>query len=411
MDNSLLNLNESQKALLQLLKNNLFNIRSPIEIDEELVKYVWKEAYFQAVSLPVFSNFKFENYSNKELNYIKTEMSSILVYSVRMASAHTQIHSILTSAGIPYTIIKGLASALYYPDPIMRATGDIDFLVKSEDLLKADSVLKKHGFKQIKDFHDCHLVYTFGEYRYEMHFEPAGIPEGSTGDLIRNLLSDTVDKAQRVETEVGEIFVPSAFYHGLIILLHSCHHLCGSGLGLRQLCDWAVFVSCFNKSEFSLLFEEKLKQIGLWKFACVLSNICVRYLGCSDSLFFDGDEALENAILKDIFDGGNLGQKNQDRSHEQLVSSAESNDTSAANMLKMLFKSANRIVYSNWRLSRKIKLLLPFGWLFFGFRYLIRSFCGKRPPVRLKKIVKEAKSRGDLFSQLDLFISNNERLR
>ncbi len=410
MNNQTLNLNQSQRILLNLLEKNLFNINSEVTTDETLLKYVWKEAYFQAVSLPAFSNYKFEKYSNKDLNYIKAEMGSMLVYSVKMASAHTQIHSILSSAGIPYTIIKGLASALYYPDPIMRTTGDVDFLVKPEDLPEADKVLKKHGFKQTKDFHDCHLVYTYGDCRYEMHFEPAGIPEGSAGDLIRKLLSDTVDNAHSVKTEVGEIFVPSDFHHGLIILLHSCHHLCGSGLGLRHLCDWAVFISRFSKAEFSLLFEDKLKQIGLWKFLCVLSNICVRYLGCDGSLLFDGDEAIEDAILKDILNGGNLGQKNHDRSHEQLVSSVENESSiNAFSMLKMLFKSANRIVYSNWKLSRKLKIILPFGWLFFGIRYLLRSLTGKRPPIRPKKIVKEVKSRGDLFSQLNLFISNNER--
>ena len=55
--------------------------------------------------------------------------------------------------------------------------------------------------------------------------------------------------------------MPSHFHHGLNLLLHTNQHLLGEGLGLRHLCDWAVFAAGFSDEEFRELFEEKLKAV------------------------------------------------------------------------------------------------------------------------------------------------------
>ena len=51
--------------------------------------------------------------------------------------SHLKIHKLLTDAGIPYVIIKGLASGLYYPDFLLRSMGDVDFLISENDVEKA----------------------------------------------------------------------------------------------------------------------------------------------------------------------------------------------------------------------------------------------------------------------------------
>lgn len=72
-------------------------------------------------------------------------------------------------------------------------------------------------------------------------------------------------------------------------------------------------------------------------------------------------------------------------------------------MLRQFFISANSIVYKNWKAARKLKILLPFGWVFFGGRYIIRSLLGKRPKIRPNKVAKEASERMDIYAELHLF--------
>ena len=121
----------------------------------------------------------------------------------------------------------------------------------------------------------------------------------------------------------------------------------------------------------------------------------------------DADSELADYILIDIIIGGNFGQKKADRSHESLLISSK-NDKEVS-MLRQFFISANSIVYNNWKASRKFKILLPFGWIFFGGRYLIRSILGKRPKIRPNKVAKHASERIDIYSRLNLFSSRKNR--
>jgi len=115
----------------------------------------------------------------------------------------------------------------------------------------------------------------------------------------------------------------------------------------------------------------------------------------------DTDKKLADYILIDIIIGGNFGQKSADRSHESLLISSK--NEKEVSMLRQFFISANSIVYNNWKITRKLKFLLPFGWVFFGGRYIIRSIMGKRPKIRPGKVAKEASERIDIYSGLNLF--------
>lgn len=46
------------------------------------------------------------------------------------------------------------------------------------------------------------------------------------------------------------------------MLLHVAGHLINTGIGLRHLCDWAVFVAKFSDEGFCEMFEDKLKAVG-----------------------------------------------------------------------------------------------------------------------------------------------------
>ncbi len=397
-------LNINDKTLLNLISTNLFNNDKKINCKNVDYAAVFKEAYFQTVPLVTFNNFDFSKTDNKSSLLIKSALANVFARNSKVNFEHTRIHSIMKNAGIRYTIIKGLATALYYPDPVMRSMGDIDFLISPKDLDKTHAVLIENGFKQIKDFHDNHYVYTYDNCRYELHFEVSGIPKNDIGNELKHILKPIFDDSAEIETEFGCIVVPSCFHQGMISVLHICSHLIGDGIGLRHICDWAVFISKFKYEDFCDLFENVFKRVGLWEFVSVLNDICINYLGCN----FNQPKNMVNPeisyeLLSDVFSGGNFGQKNNDRSHEQLIINENGNSLTNGTIIKELFKSANRIVYSHWKIARKLKLFLPFGWLFFGLRYILRSFRGKRPKIRIKNIIIESKERHNLYSKLKLF--------
>jgi hypothetical protein len=240
----------------------------------------------------------------------------------------------------------------------------------------------------------------------EAHFEPAGVPKGKAGELVRSYFEDIFDTSVQIETDDGTFVVPDNFHHGLVLLLHTCHHLTGEGIGLRQLCDWAVFANSLSNDEFKILFEHKLKTIGLWRFAQLLTQISIRYLGMPEKEWAmeNVDEELLNSIIKDIFTGGNFGAKDAQRISETLIiSSRGKNGVGNSSMLRQLFISMNQIVYTKWPISKKLKILLPFGWCFYGGRYIVRMLLGKRKKINVNKVISSAKKRREIYKEFHLY--------
>lgn len=395
-------LREHEKSLLDILANSLFDAGRKVSLNEDNLNAVWGEAYSQAVTLMAFHHFNSNIYEGEPPAYIKRSLSQTLADNAKIDFEHVHICSIMKNAGIRCTILKGYASALYYDDPFMRSMGDVDFLVDTDDLEKAAKILAENNYKASGKSHDVHDVYFGSISRCEMHFQPSGIPEGKAGVKVRKYLAALLDDSVAVKTEIGEITVPCVYHHGIIILLHMCHHLTGDGLGLRHLCDWAVFLNSIGEAKFLEMFEKTFKDIGLWRFAKIMTYICTEYLGLRGMAWAqDADKALAERILIDIIIGGNFGQKNVDRSHESLLISNENKKEKS--MLRQFFASANVIVCKNWKAAREHKILLPLGWLYFGIRYVIRSLLGKRPKIRPKKVAENASERMDVYSELKLF--------
>ncbi len=398
-------LNKTEQVLLDLLANNLFSAGKSIDAVSVDWRSVWYEAYMQGVSLTAFADFPSELTASGDFSVIRKNLQSRMSDNLAVNKSHFKIHKILSVAKIPYVILKGLASALYYPDFLLRSMGDIDFLVAESDLEKTCKALEQNGFVASEKSHGDHLVYTDGVCRYELHTEPAGMPKGEAGELVKGYLADILEKTEFQNTLFGEISVPSKFHHGLIILLHTCHHLTSSGVGLRHLCDWAVFVNSLSDDDFCSLFEEIFKKIGLWKFARVLTRVCEKYLSCPEKKWVGKvDEALVDALAKDIFDGGNLGQKSDDRSHEAMILAHYGDrEHKEKSNTKRFVAYVNQAVKNNWKSAEKNKMLLPVGWVYFGGRYVFRSLKGERPKIKVNSFISEAKQRTGMFDELKLY--------
>ena len=404
-------LNATEQTLLFLVSDALNGTSRKLEMDGldwSALKY---EAYYQTVSVLAFSRLNEKMCSSEDLggirNYLKLQMGR----NIAVNKAHVFLHSVMHSAGIPYTIIKGAASAAYYPDPFVRSMGDVDFLINRSDYEKADALLTEKGFVRSDRGHFYHIVYEYNGCRYEMHFEPAGIPDGEIGAVVQGYLADILERAHEQSTVFGEIIVPSAFHHGLIMLLHMAHHMTTEGIGLRHLCDWAVFVKDFSDEEFCSVFEEKLCQIGLWDFTKLITRICILTLGCPEKSWAgERDIELEEGIVRDMFKGGNFGQKSGARTHESLlISNASKGGVDDKPMVNQFIESVNDIIYAKWPASKKCKLLLPFGWLFYLGRYVLRSLFGKRTKIEPKKIITEATTRRSLYGKLRLFVTDGKK--
>lgn len=145
---------EQQKLVIELTANSLFNLSSMrLDYTEEIIP----ELLLQAV-LPIA---------------IPTHKlaSSIIASNMQVSYEHTELHNLLTQNSIPYVILKGVASASYYPNPILRTMGDVDFLINSADFPRVASLLESIGFEKATedDGEGIHIAFHRDDSTWEMH--------------------------------------------------------------------------------------------------------------------------------------------------------------------------------------------------------------------------------------------------
>lgn len=402
-------LTRQRELLLALVSRALFE-RGPELPEDADWNAVFREAQQQAV-LPL----AFESVKNLLPPALAAALKMIaeeyLLNNLLVDYEHVELHEAMSAAGIPYVVMKGSASAAYYPKPMLRMMGDVDFLVRPEDVERGKETLRALGFRETAErdnpIHQAFVRDNEDARRseWELHWLPNGIPRNETGERIRALLSDSVETARLHRTDDGCYLVPDDFHHGLMILIHTAMHLMHSGVGLRHLCDWAVFAAHFSEEDFRTLFEEKLRDAGLWDFAAALTAVSVRYLGCPDP-HWQGElpEELTESLLLDILRGGNFGKKDRERLNEAklLVNTREGTVRRGAwlrNAASAMNEKARRLIPA----ARKTPLLLPLGWLCVAFRQLWRVARGKRPALRLKGMIEGAAARSALYQQLRIY--------
>lgn len=368
------------------------------------------ESVQQGVFPFVYSTVK-QYLPEEEFRIWKMMFRQITLNNVRVEGEHVQLHTVMTAQGIPYVCMKGSTAAAYYPKSILRTLGDVDFLVEKEDLDRAGAVLEQLGFQRTEDHeHGFHIAY----YRripgraastWEMHWEPNGVPDGEAGELLRGYFSEMIQQEHICETDGGTFMAPSAFHHGLILLTHTATHLINTGVGVRHLCDWAVFAGGMGDEEFSAVFEERLKACGLWRFAQLLTLLSVKYLGCPErSWAGEADEELLEAMMGDIFAGGNFGIKDAERINQaKLMTNKGKGSVDDTGMVRQFFRMMTEKAQISMPICKRIPFLIPIGWVYAGGRHLMRVLRGERPEIHMKEMVKGANERREIYKEFKLF--------
>ena len=387
--------------LLELLKGSLWG--STIELDPKEVDWetLLDTAALQTVTLSAFDGAaQIKNQIPKEI-YVRWQQVAFrkLQSNMQVTAAQEELITILEQSAFPYVILKGSAAAFYYPNSELRQLGDVDFLINPEQKQAIAMKLMEAGYTRSHEDHICHQVFKKERAHLEMHHEPAGIPNGTAGEILRGVLAETLNHRQ-VQNGFS---APAPFYHGLILLLHMQHHMVSEGLGLRHLCDWACFVYKTHRDAF---WQERmiplLKEIGLLRYMNVMTAVCVSTLGIEGPDWMEPvSKTLKDAILGDILQGGNFGRKDPKRSASKIMISNHGKDGVGRSKAYYLYDTLHQSTLEQYPFAKKSKL---FGFLIDcgrALRYLVGAATGNR--YSLRSLAKDADSRTDIYRQLEIF--------
>ena len=153
--------------------------------------------------------------------------------------------------------------------------GDIDFIVPIDRFDDACKLMLENGYSQKKgDKKDTrHKSFSKGGTHYELH------RHFSYTDLdIEEYITDGFEQVN--QGNINGIVFPMLpkLANGLVLLAHMRNHL-QSGLGLRQVIDWMMYV---DKELDDLFWEQEFmrisKTVKLDKFAIAITRMCQLYL-------------------------------------------------------------------------------------------------------------------------------------
>ncbi len=327
---------------------------------------------------------------------------SCVANNTRVMCAQKELVEILTENNVPYVILKGSAAGEYYHKPELRIHGDVDFLIDKENVQRVENLLVASGYVKEQDEHPNHYVFKKQRAHLEMHFDVAGIPYGKVGDKVRTFLGNVTLKSVQKSHDDHVFCAPNDVCHGLILILHTQHHLLGEGIGLRHLCDWATFVAKTQNENFWMNeLIPFLKEIGLYVFVSVITAVCVKYLSVPKPKWLDDvDEQLRDELMSDILIGGNFGRKNKNRANSGMIISEHGKSGTKHSAIYNLSHALHKAVLRK-KAVKKCILLYPFVYVYKAVRFLFLSLIGKRPSII--KMLPEAEKRKNVYEKLHIF--------
>ena len=240
---------------------------------------------------PIFEEMKQQTVAALPCNILPAEATKWRAYcmkkqgqAIRVLHAQNELISLLESNGISCVILKGAAAAMAYPYPTLRTMGDVDFLVKRCDLDRTAKLLEENGYLLVhdKERESHHYAYKKDKISFELHWR---IPLISEDDEKRMaLFEEGIDNRELHEIEGYRFPVLPILFNGLVLIFHIDQHL-RSGLGLRQIVDWMMYVhSNLDDVTWETEFMLPAREAGLEKLAVTLTYLCRKWLGLSDEI-------------------------------------------------------------------------------------------------------------------------------
>ena len=179
----------------------------------------------------------------------------------------------------PY-LLKGQGVAQNYPLPAHRICGDIDIYFTPQYFEQAISFFTSKGCEIEGNAKDSHCETSYMDFKVEIHRKSATFYtkrlQRRYDEIVDSLLAEG---KSFVEIDGCKVEVFPHMANAMQMLSHMLRHIIFSGLGLRQICDWVLFVNKYWAEIDKEKFVEYAKELQLWETYKAVTAIAIDYLG------------------------------------------------------------------------------------------------------------------------------------
>ena len=364
----------SQQELLKCIRGTLFT-NELYTLSDEIIEEAKQQVVF---------------------SFLTTRVDRYAVVAQNVQLVHEQNNVAKLLENVPFVVLKGTATSVYYPEPILRVLGDIDIIVRPEDFDKAYSLLKTGGYDpyEYPGGNNREVPFYKDNCVIELHRTYAELNKKEQEVRLDQWIYDAIPYAVYGEIQGHSFPMLPEPLNGLTLLAHISQHLEG-GLGIRQILDWLMYVNKELHDWAWPAFREKTDQLGLTKLAKITARLGQLYLGLPQKEItwcLDADEQLCSELLEYLFECGNFGRKLGPNNTVTAVFSKGSG-------IKDFFVNLQEAGENTWEALRCHPSLKPVAWGYQGIRLIARGM----KQVTLKELIRDiraSKRRNKLMEKL-----------
>lgn len=296
--------------------------------------------------------------------------------------AFLRLYQALRAEGLAPVVVKGIVCRALYPQPELRPSSDEDLYLTAAEMPCFHAVLLRAGFvltepeRDYRSAHEARYVHPDTGLVVEGHW--ALFPtEYAVYAALNVQLPDLMQRAQDWESGGVTLRVPDVCDHLIFLLLHAFKHFISSGVGVRQLCDIALWMRRFGAQIDWQRVRAALRATHSEGFAAAVIDAGVHWFGLERAAAHippDWETLESAALLADALSGGVYGSADGTRRHSCTITihaadRAHRGGTGRASLCAALFPG--REVMAGWYpYVARCPALLPAAWAQRIWRYL-----------------------------------------
>ena len=221
--------------------------------------------------------------------------------SLKMEEARKTTVDYFHENGFACQVLKGSAVARYYPNPLRRSSGDIDIWLDGgrKKIYNFARDFDKDGMLYGVNYHHIHF-HLIKNIHIEVHIWPSYL-----SSPLRNY---RLHKFCNLHKPTMAQDTPSLTFDRVFVLLHCYRHMCGDGVGLRQIMDFFyVLQQGFSEDE-RIDAVRWIKKLGMYCFARGLMWVLHNVFGLEEKyLLLSPDDKEGRFIMQEVIQTGNMG--------------------------------------------------------------------------------------------------------
>lgn len=207
-------------------------------------------------------------------------------------------------------VLKGWGLSLNYPIPSHRPCSDLD-IYQFGDQKKADEIIKKELGLDVDNGHHHHTVFIYHGVTVENHYDFLNVYSHRSTKKIEKRLKDICNVEKKVTIIQGQdVYIPSADFNALFVLRHMAVEFAATGMVLRQVLDWGLFVKKYHSEVNWDSLLPFVKELNMHHFLDAVNYVCYSNLGFEKNLFKGfGSSYYGETVYADLFNPENFMPK------------------------------------------------------------------------------------------------------